>query len=52
VVLEQLDDFVYDLDGCMAQALGLANLLWVAAALCDKVVAVYPAMLAVATATK
>jgi hypothetical protein len=52
VVLEQLDDFVYDLDGRMAQALGLANLLWVAAALCDKVVAVYPAMLAVATATK
>jgi hypothetical protein len=52
VVLEQLDDFVYDLDGRMALALGVADLLWVAAALCDKVVAVYPAMLVAATATK
>lgn len=46
VVLEQLDDLVDNLDGRMALALRLADLLWVTAALCDKVVAVYPAMLA------
>lgn len=46
VVLEQLNDLVDNLDGRMALALRLADLLWVAAALCNKVVAVYPAMLA------
>jgi hypothetical protein len=46
VVLEQGNDLVYDLDGRMAFALRLADLLWVTAALLDKVVAVYPAMLA------
>jgi len=46
VVFEQTNDFVYDLDGRMAFALRLADLLWVTAALLNKVVAVYPAMLA------
>jgi hypothetical protein len=45
VVLEELDNLVYNLDGRMALALRLADLLWVTAALCDKVVAVYPTML-------
>jgi hypothetical protein len=45
VVLEQSNDLVYDLDGRMAFALRLTDLLWVSAALLDKVVAVYPAML-------
>ena len=46
VVLKQLDNLFYNLDGRMAFALRLADLLWVAAAFCDKVVAVYPSMLA------
>jgi hypothetical protein len=32
VVLEQLNDFVYNLDGSMTLALRLTDLLWVAAA--------------------
>jgi hypothetical protein len=46
VVFEVRDDLVDDLEGRVALALGIADLLWVAAALLDEVVAVYPAVLA------
>ena len=42
------NDLVYNLDRCIALALGVANLFRIAVALLDEVVAVYPAVLAVA----
>jgi hypothetical protein len=47
VVFKVGDDLVDNLDGRIALALGVADLFWVAVALLDEVVAVYPAVVAV-----